>query len=134
DDRIGVDRPAVLADVDRERDHFDAVLLDEPPHRDRRVQAAAVREHDSLGHCAPSYRPARADSLRATDRASVRSDTSTNSVSSPATVPSTPLRPDRSSADATTCADPGGVRSTTTLPECATSTTHSENARFRCSP
>ena len=38
-------------------------------------------------------------------------------VSSPATVPSSPSRPLRSSAEATTWAQPGGVRRTTRLPE-----------------
>ena len=54
-------------------------------------------------------------------------------VSSPATVPSTSARPARSMADPTTWAEPGGVRSTTRLPEWATSTTHSPNTRFSCS-
>ena len=39
----------------------------------------------------------------------------TRSVSSPATEPSTPSRALRSSAEATTCAQPGGVRTTTRL-------------------
>src|SRR5207248_8923618 len=41
--------------------------------------------------------------------------------------------PARSMADPTTWAEPGGVRSTTRLPEWATSTTHSPNTRFSCS-
>ena len=39
----------------------------------------------------------------------------------------------RSSAEATTWAHPGGVRSTTRLPEAAISTTHSPSTRRRCS-
>ena len=44
-----------------------------------------------------------------------------SSVSSPATVPSRPSSPLRSSAEATTWAQPGGVRRTTRLAEAATS-------------
>jgi len=50
-----------------------------------------------------------------------------------ATVPIAPSRPARSSADATTWAEPGGVRSTSRLPELATSTTHSPSTRRRWS-
>ena len=41
---------AVLADVDRERDHLDAEVVDHPAHRDRRVESPAVGQHDPLGH------------------------------------------------------------------------------------
>ena len=41
----------------------------------------------------------------------------TRTVSSPATVPMTPGNPLRSRAEPTTWAEPGGVRSTTKLPE-----------------
>ena len=37
-----------LADVDRARDHLDAPLLADPPHRDRRVEPTRVRQHNSL--------------------------------------------------------------------------------------
>ena len=57
----------------------------------------------------------------------------TSTVSSPATVPITASSPLRSRAEPTTCADPGGVRKTTKLPEDATSTTHSPITRRRWS-
>ena len=63
-----------LADVDRQRDHLDAPLLLDPPHRDRRVEPARVREHHSLGvHASPllppRYRARRARRAGAGDRA-----------------------------------------------------------------
>ena len=54
-------------------------------------------------------------------------------MSSPATVPSTSGSPARSRADATTWAEPGGVRSTTRFALCATSTTNSPITRRRWS-
>src|SRR5262249_18698387 len=54
-----------------------------------------------------------------------------SAVSAPATVPSTSPSDARSSALATTCALPGGVRSTTMLALCATSTTNSLMSRRR---
>ena len=54
-------------------------------------------------------------------------------VSSPAIEPRTPSRALRSSADATTCAHPGGVRITTRLPEQSTEPTHSPIIRRRWS-
>ena len=62
-------------------------------------------------------------------RAAVPGSATHISVSSPATVPSSPSIPLRSRADATTWAQPGGVRSTTRLPDTATSATHSPSTR-----
>jgi hypothetical protein len=74
------------------------------------------------------FLPARAGSRRAGRRRPLSVATH-NMVSSPATVPSNPSRPLRSSADATTWAQPGGVRTTTRLDEWVTSATHSPITR-----
>ena len=77
---------------------------------------------------APS-RPARARRRAASTVPRVPGSATHISVSSPATVPSSPSSPLRSRADATTWAQPGGVRSTTRLPDAATSATHSPSTR-----
>ena len=71
--------------------------------------------------------------LRASVAPFTRSLATTRTVSSPATVPITSASPARSRADATTWAQPGGVRTITRLPELATLATHSPRTRRRCS-
>ncbi len=61
--------------------------------------------------------PATAASRSATAAPPEASEATTRTVSSPATVPITPGNPLRSSAEPTTWAEPGGVRSTIRLPE-----------------
>src|SRR5437763_2017586 len=128
-----------LPDVGSKGDHLHPHLLPQPPHRHRRVQTAAVGQDHSLWHSHSSrrdrraQRPARADRRRATSAPPARSEATTITVSSPATVPITPSMPDRSSADPTTWAEPGGVRSTTTFAECTTSTAQSASTRRRWS-
>ena len=39
-----------LADVDRDGDHLDALVLDQPAHGHRRIEASAVGQHHSLSH------------------------------------------------------------------------------------
>ena len=55
-------------------------------------------------------RPARSRKRAASASPPIDSSATHSNVSSPATVPSSPSMPLRSSADATTCAHPGGVR------------------------
>ena len=86
-----------------------------PGGRRRRLRVLARR------HAAPG-RVGQAGQARscAASRAPPTPSSATHSmVSSPATVPSTPARPDRSSAEATTWAEPGGVRRTTRVPRVA---------------
>ena len=73
--------------------------------------------------------PASWPSWAASLRPPTCSEATHSTVSSPATVPMRPFMPPRSSADATTWAQPGGVRTTTRLPLCVTSATHSPTTR-----
>ena len=58
-----------LADVDGQRDHLDAEVVDHPADGDGRVEAAAVGEDDALGHgwfllpSGSAAEPARSDEL-----------------------------------------------------------------------
>ena len=140
-----------LAHVDGDAVHLDAPLLLHPAHRDGRVEAAAVGQHHALCHLidlASSSRrvarriggarragssPATSRSWAATASPLTRSSTTTKIVSSPATVPRVAASTPRSRAEATTWAQPGGVLTTTTVPELTTSTTHSDRTRRRCS-
>jgi hypothetical protein len=61
--------------------------------------------------------------------AAVSSRATTRIVSSPAMVPTTSTRPERSSALARNCAAPGGVRSTTRLPLASTPVRSSRSNR-----
>ena len=80
------------------------------PQRFRCASAGVVvgRAHGRTGST-----PARSRNFAANLAPVVVSSAITSRVSSPATVPSTPVMPDLSSADATTWAQPGGVRITT---------------------
>src|SRR5205085_8505558 len=145
---------AALAHVGGQGNHLDAHFLRHPPDGHRGVKTPAVRQHHSLGHLLPlsnwsisreltaegaiarrneHHRPARAPSRRATRSPPARSVATTRTVSSPATVPRMSGSPARSTAEPTTWAEPGGVRSTTRFIECETSTTQSPSTRFRCS-
>ena len=110
-----------------------APLLADPPHGDGRVEPARIRQHNSLRHDLLPLRVRRARRAVGRDLAATHRlrCTTTSTVSSPATVPSVSGIDDRSIADATTCALPGGVRSTTRLPLNDTSTTNSPSSRFR---
>ena len=100
----------VLADVDEDTNDFDAPLLDHPANRHRRVESPAVGEDHALRHdylsflgwTAESSRPARDRNSVASDMPPRFSSAITMTVSSPATLPSTPSRALRSNADATT--------------------------------
>ena len=147
-DRAAVQRPlpddvhvlAALADVDRDRDHLGAGLLGQVRDGDRGVQSPREREHHTLGHVALSFsrdrvhrRPTRA----AVAASAAPTEPSTGSacrattriVSSPAMVPTTSGRPDRSSALARNWAAPGGVRSTTRLPLASAPVSSSRSSR-----
>src|SRR5205823_8213294 len=111
---------AALADVGGHGNDLDPQLLCHPAHRDTRVEAAAVRQNHSLGQRLFSlipHRPASDESRLATFKPPTRSAATAMIVSSPATVPRMSSSPARSRAEATTWADPGGVRSTTRLAE-----------------
>ena len=51
-DRIPILATAVggLPDVDGDRDHLDALVLDQPTHRHRRIEASAIGQYHSLRH------------------------------------------------------------------------------------
>ncbi len=99
-------RPA--AQVHRERDDLDAVLLLEPGDGDGRIESARVGEDDLVHETGTSG----IDRTRALKRSSQRSRRGssakrTRSVLSPASVPSCSVRLDSSMAWATTLAVPG---------------------------
>src|SRR5205823_1317789 len=126
---------AALADVDRHGDHLGPGLLRQVRDGHRRVQPTGICQNDPIGHGErfPSSRPAQADSLAASRWPLVSPGTSTRAttrmVSSPAIVPTTSGRPDRSSALARNCAAPGGVRNTTRLPLASTPVSSSRSRR-----
>src|SRR5262249_62296399 len=123
----------------------DAALLPHPRHRHRRVEATGEGQADPLAdgqlgedatHVRSScgVRLARPLSVSARRAPPTPSAATHSIVSSPATVPSNPGRPDRSSADATTWAHPGGGRTATRFPEGAPPATHSPTPPRRRSP
>ena len=130
-----------LADVDGQGDDLDAEVVDHPADRDGGVEAAAVGEDDALGHggCASCL----AIGVRqagqvgaggwATAAPPASSATTTIRVSSPATVPSTSGGRSGRGRSRPRGRSRAGVRRTTRLPECATSTTQSPNTRRRWS-
>src|SRR5262249_47364771 len=120
----------------------DAALLPHPRHRHRRVEATGEGQADPLAdgqlgenatHVRSScgVRLARLLSVSARRAPPTPSAATHSIVSSPATLPSNPGKPDRSGADPTTWAHPGGGRPITRFPEWATSATHCPSPRRR---
>jgi hypothetical protein len=138
-----------LPDVDRDGDHLDALVLDQPTDGHRRIEATAVGQHHSLSHLQSipfcSLRLPALSGLPALSDAGHVAQPRRHRLSPQLLVdddedgvvaghgPDDRVQSAAIERRAYDMGRSGGVRSTTRLPEYATSTTHSPSTRRRWS-